>query len=269
MDKKKMIAIGIAVLTVIVVVVVLIFAGGKDKGDTDTTTTEPTASVAILGYSAEVTENSLKVYKDEIFVQELTYPEDNEAEFTLTFAKNHISFLDMNFDGKEDICLTISKSETGFNYYCWLFDAGKGEFVYNKELSELKSITLDKEKKQIVSTVKDKNGKESFEIYEWSNNELKKVETKHELPETVTDKVLGSVTSNSTTSRPESSTQLSEQISGVLKPDGTQNSGGSSGNSGNSSNPVKPSKPGNNNNNSGGGIIIATENPNDIWYWGE
>ena len=139
MDKKKLISIGIVVLTIIVVVIVATIGGGNDEqGEittTQSTTLPETESVIIEGYSAEVLENSLKVYKDDVFVQELTYPTDHKGEFVLGLAKNHIAFLDMNFDGNEDICLTISASQGKYNYYCCIYNTEKDEFEYNKTLS--------------------------------------------------------------------------------------------------------------------------------------
>ena len=119
MDKKKLISIGIVVLTIVVVVIIAATSGGNKDPEvipTDTTTTQPVVeNEIILGYSAEVLENSLKVYKDDVFVQELQYPTDHAGEFVLDYAKNHISFLDMNFDGKlnaVDYLRVKSKMET-------------------------------------------------------------------------------------------------------------------------------------------------------------
>lgn len=247
MDKKKIISIGIVVLTIVVLIVIAASVGGNNEEPeitTNNTTTEPTTELVYLGYSAEVLEKSLKVYKDDVFVQELVYPEDGKDKFVLGFAENHISFIDMNFDNNEDICLTISTSDDGFNYFCWIFDTEKGEFVFNKTLSSFNSISLDADKKQVISTEKNKKGENVYVLYEWVNGELKKLETKEKLPEKVKDKVLGSTSSNSTTARPNGNNQQnSGTISGTLVPNVTKPSGSS-----------------------GGNVVLATENKNEVWY---
>lgn len=200
---KKIISLIVALFAI--TSVVFCFTSCKDNKEeiiTDNTTT--TESIR-YGYSAEVTSTSLKVYKDDVFVQELTYPENKMNDFVLGFAQNHIAFQDMNFDGNEDICLTISASDGIFNYCCWLYDSAKGEFVYNEALSAFTSMALDSVNKQVVVTEKDGENV-SYILYEWVNGELKKLDVKEELPETVTNTVLGSTSSGSTASRePETS----------------------------------------------------------------
>lgn len=249
MDKKKLISIGIVVLTIIVVIIAATIGGGDKDPEVITTTQSTTLppvteSVIREGYSAEVLEKSLKVYKDDVFVQELAYPTDHKGKFVLGLAKNHISFLDMNFDGNEDICLTISASNGKYSYYCWIYDTEKDEFQYNKTLSALTSISLDSEKKQVVST-EEKDGKKVYVIYEWKDGEFKKLETKTKKPAAVKDNVIGSTSSSNTTSRPDKKPGTSNNsgaISGSLIPEVSKPSG------------------------SGSGIVIATENKNDKWY---
>lgn len=249
MDKKKIISIAIVILTIVVVVIIAATSGGDSK-DPEVTVTEATTSAQqfagdeiILGYSAEVLENSLKVYKDDVFVEELTYPADHNGKFDLEFAKNHISFLDMNFDGYEDICLTISSSGEKYGYYCWIYDKEADKFQYNKTLSALTSISVDNSKKQIIST-EEKDGKAVYVLYEWKNGDFQKLETTTKAPEAVKNNVVGSTTSGSTTSRPDKNQSATGNsgISGTV----------SSGNSGSQG--------------SDGGIIIVTEDTNDIWY---
>ena len=237
---KKIISVFVALFAI--ASVLFCFTACKDK-----TTEEPTTDNTITtdniryGYSAEVTSTSLKVYKDDVFVQELTYPENKMDDFVLGFAQNHIAFQDMNFDGNDDICLTISANKGVFNYCCWIFDAEKGEFVYSETLSAFTSIALDTEKKQVV--VAEKNGEtETYVIYEWVNGELKKVDVKNELPETVTNTVLGSTSSDATASRvPETTKNNNNNSSNNIKdstapniitpqPEVTKPSGGGSGN---------------------------------------
>lgn len=247
MDKKKLISIGIVVLTIVVVVIIAATSGGNGD-DTEiipsqSTTIPATENDIRVGYSAEVLENSLKVYKDDVFVQELEYPTDHDGKFVLGLAKNHISFVDMNFDGSEDICLTISASREKYSYYCWIYDTDKDEFQYNKILSSLTSITVDNEKKQIIST-EEKDGKKVYVIYEWKDGEFKKGETQTKEPSAVKDNVLGSTSSGNTTARPDKNqgTSNSGGLSGVIIPEATKPQGSS------------------------GGVVIATENKNDIWY---
>lgn len=246
MDKKKLISIGIVVLTIVVVVIIAATSGNNKDPEvipTQSTTTPTTENDIRIGYSAEVLENSLKVYKDDVFVQELKYPTDHDGKFVLELAKNHISFIDMNFDGNEDICLTISASQEKYSYYCWIYNAEKDEFQYNKTLSSLSSISLDADKKQIIST-EEKDGKKVYVIYEWKDGTLEKLETKTKAPEAVKDNVLGSTSSNNTTARPDKNQGTSNNggLSGVIVPGATKPQGSS------------------------GGIVIATENKNDVWY---
>ena len=196
---KKIISLSIALF--LITSVLFCFTACKDNKNEEPTTDNIITTEAIrYGYSAEVTSASLKVYKDDVFVQELTYPANKMDVFVLGFAQNHIAFQDMNFDGNDDICLTISANNGVFNYCCWIFDSTKGEFVYNETLSGFTSMSLDSVNKQVV--VNEKIGDNtSYVIYEWVNGELKKVATKNELPETVTNTILGSTSSDSTASR--------------------------------------------------------------------
>ena len=248
MDKKKLISIGVVVLTIVVVIIIAATSGGSGNDPEVIPTVSTTTPVIgnnmeiILGYSAEVLEKSLKVYRDDIFVQELIYPTDNNSKFDLEFAKKHILFIDMNFDGKEDICLTISETDGLYSYYCWIYDTKNDSFEYSKSLSSLTLISIDNEKKQVIST-EEKDGKKVYVIYEWKDGKLEKVETQTKEPSAVKDNVLGSTSSGNTTSRPD-------------KNQGSSNNGGLS------DVIVPESKP----QGSSGGIVIATENKNEIWY---
>lgn len=248
MDKKKLVSIGIVVLTIVVVIIIAATSGGNEEpevipSDTTTSTNTVIGNDVIFGYSAEVLENALKVYRDDIFVQELKYPTDHAGEFVLDYAKNHISFIDMNFDGKEDICLTVSASGEKYAYYCWIYDTTKDEFQYNETLSSLTSISVDNENKQVIST-EEKDGKKVYVIYEWKDGEFKKIETQTKAPTAVKDNVLGSTSSGSTTARPDKNqgTSNNSGLSGVIVPEATNPQGSS------------------------GGIVVATENKNEIWY---
>lgn len=213
---KKIITLLVALVTI--TSVLLCFTACKDKTDTEPTTDNITTTDGIrYGYSAEVTATSLKVYKDDVFVQELNYPESKMDTFVLGFAQNHVAFQDMNFDGHEDICLTISANQGVFDYCCWIFQAEKGTFIYNETLSSFTSISLDTVNKQVVVTENDSE-KGVFVIYEWVNGELKKVTTKNELPETVTNTILGSTSSDSTASREPETTKNNNVVKDTTVP---------------------------------------------------
>jgi hypothetical protein len=124
-----------------------------------------------------------------------------------------------------------------------VYNAEKDEFQYNKTLSSLSSISLDADKKQLIST-EEKDGKKVYVIYEWKDGTLEKLETKTKAPEAVKDNVLGSTSSNNTTARPDKNQGTSNNggLSGVIVPGATKPQGSS------------------------GGIVIATENKNDVWY---
>lgn len=259
---RKIFTLTIAIL--LALSVVLCFTACKGNGDDSTTTTQPVVNSgnSIGGYSAEVTENSLKVYKNDVFVEELTYPENKKSNLFLDFAKNHIAFKDMDFDGNLDICVAINQLETGFEYCCWIYDAKADKFVYNETLSSFTSITLDNVNKQVISTVKN-DGELSYVVYEWKNGKLEKLQEKDELPETVTDNVIGAVSSNNTTSRnPENSGSQSDD-KGTSST--TQSQGGASNNNN--------STPGNNggsnsgsNGSSGGKISYGPDQFANTWY---
>ncbi len=187
--------ISLLALLIVATIVLFCFAGCKtDNNDKETTTT--TESSIRYGYSAEVSSTSLKIYKDDVFVQELKIPESKSEAFVLGLAQNNVLFRDMNFDSNEDLCLTIAVNNGVYNYCCWIYDSQKGEFVYNETLSAFTSIAIDSEKKQIVAT-----DSEGYGVYEWNGNELKKVDTKNSLPENLAGNILGSSSSNSTISR--------------------------------------------------------------------
>ena len=108
-------------------------------------------------------------------------------------------------------------------------------------VANIVSVSEILEKKQVV--VAEKNaGTETYVIYEWVNGELKKVDAKNELPETVTNTVLGSTSSDSTASRvPETTKNNNDNSSNTMKdttapniitpqPEVTKPSGSGSGN---------------------------------------
>ncbi len=189
-------ALSLILSAVCILSISLMFTSCKGEKDAETTVPSTTENKTI-GYTAEVTEDYLKVFKDGQEVQKLTYPEEKKKDFLLAFAENHISFKDLNFDGKIDICLAINSLGDGFSYICWL--ATDDEFVYNSEISALKSITIDSAKKHVISTEKE-NDKTIYVVYQWNNGKLEKVSVEDALSDTAENNVLGSVSSNQTTS---------------------------------------------------------------------
>lgn len=228
---KKLISLFAVLLAV--ALVVLCFAGCKNNENNEGETTTTTESNVRYGYSAEVTEDYLKIYKDDVFVQELKIPENKKADFVLGLAQNNVLFQDMNFDSKEDLCLTIAINQGVYNYCCWIFDSAKGEFVYNETLSSFTSIALDTENKQVVVIADD-----ACLVYEWVDGELKKVDTKDELPENLAGNILGSSSSSSTVSRdpvttkPNLPNQTTKPNIIVPQPEITNQSGGAANGSG-------------------------------------
>lgn len=224
-------------------IVLFCFAGCKTNSNNEETTTTTENNIR-YGYSAEVSSTSLRIYKDDVFVQELKIPESKSAEMVLGLAQNNVLFRDMNFDSNEDLCLTIAVNNGVYNYCCWIFDSQKGEFVYNETLSAFTSIAIDSEKKQIVAT-----DSEGYGVYEWNGNELKKVDSKDSLPENLAGDILGSASSNSTVSRdPETTGNKAPNTTtkpNIIVPQ-----------------PEVTNKPGSN----GSGIAIGEDIYGDDWY---
>ncbi|MBR2875715.1 MAG: hypothetical protein IKC01_01105 [Clostridia bacterium] len=203
---KKVFLTALVLMSVFTLVFSLASCKGSEGTDVTVEETENIAAGKVNGgYSAELTADSLKVYKDEVFVQELLIPENKKTALVLEFAQNHINFKDLNFDGNEDICVSIVSTIDGFEYCCWIFDTEKGEFVYNETLSSLSAITIDETNKQIVSKETNADGEEIYIIYEWNNGDFVKIEEKNEKPDSAEESIIGSQSSNATTSRKPSS----------------------------------------------------------------
>lgn len=254
---KKFISLIAGITAIMVAVLCFSSCKGNEEGS------ETPQDVVNVGYSAEVTENSVKVYKDDVFVQELNYPENKKADLVLAFAQNHISFKDLDFDGNLDLCLALSTAEVGFNYCCWIYNATNNEFVYNEQLSAFSSITVDAVNKHIISTEKNAEGASVFVVYEWVDGQLKKLETKDEMPSSAEGNVLGSVSSVDTTSRaPENSGANNNTTSGS----------GNSGNTGNTNNQQTdvPTTNGtiveNTTQQTGSGIQLSPDQYGETWY---
>ncbi len=161
---KKVISFAVAV----VLIATFVFAAASCKKDDKTD--------GKYNFSAEVKSYELDVYNGDEAFQTLEYPSDRRLEVDLDFAKKHIELVDLNFDGFEDICLAIKKDGNSIKYFCWLFDGEAEKFEYSEELSALTTISVNAEKKQIISSVTE-SGKTGYTCYEWENGTLKKVDT--------------------------------------------------------------------------------------------
>ncbi len=249
---KKVISLILAVACVFTLILTLTACKG-DSDDNETTQNNSEQSV-VVGYTAKVTEDSLMIYKDGEFVEQLSYPEAKKADFVLAFAQDHIAFKDLDFDGNLDICLAVNSLGDGFVYYCWIFDGTR--FVYNEELSSFKTITIDSAKKHVISTEKDKDGKTVYIVYEWKNGKLEKVTVEDELSDTAESNVLGAVSSNKvTTPNKENNQSNNSQDNNSENNNGNSNSApNNSGSSNSGSNEQNP------------GIFYQKGDNGDVWY---
>lgn len=65
---------------------------------------------------------------------------------------NEVQLVDLNFDGYLDLRLLDNEGATGNNWYAsFLYDPGKGKFIYNRHLSSQSSIIAD-HKNMLVSS---------------------------------------------------------------------------------------------------------------------
>lgn len=161
---KKITAFTVAVLLIATLVFTLASCG--DKNTTD----------GKYNFSAEVKSYELTVYNGEEAFQTLEYPNARKLEVDFEYAKKHIELVDLNFDGFSDVCLAIKKDGSAISYFCWLFNKDTEKFEYSEELSALKTISVNADKKQIISTVEE-NGKTQYICYAWENGALKKSES--------------------------------------------------------------------------------------------
>lgn len=173
---KKIIAAALAIL-VLAAGVLLLGSCGKKTEEPETTgdITEAAADKTKTGLSAVVEETGILVYKDSELIQTIKFSDIKiESAVNLDFAKEHISFTDFNFDGKDDLCVAVSDKAGDFSYICFLYAEGDKPFVYNAELSAIKNISVNAEDKQIVSESK-KDGEKIYTCYEWKDGVLKEI----------------------------------------------------------------------------------------------
>ncbi len=203
---KRIIAIALSIFIIASVTAVFTACGKKtDNTKTTVSTTENSAEL-----TAEVGETSLKVFKGDTMIEEVMYPKDTDGNFNIDYAKSHIEFVDMNFDGNKDICLAKCVTPYSVLYYCWLYDAATGKFVFSEDLSKLTTISIDKEDKQVISLVHVSAAESYYVCYEWVDGKLKEVKKipvdDKEMPTSVSNAVnnntLGTKVSVDTTTRP-------------------------------------------------------------------
>lgn len=195
--KNKQITISVIAITLIAVLLFAFASCNKNKN-------------VIEGYSAEVFDTYVEIYFDDELVQKAEYPQDASTTFNLDYAKEHIEFVDADFDGNKDLCLAVNAKGSAISYYCWLYDAKTKQFVFSDELSKLKTISLNEEKHQIIS-LETKKGKDVYVCYEWVDGKLTKVKSidadSPDLPVEIKDAVqnnsIGVKTDDSTKSRSE------------------------------------------------------------------
>lgn len=161
---KKITALCIAILLASAMIFTLASCKNEKPGDDE------------FNFSAEVKATELVIYNSDETFQTLTYPEDRLSSIDVEYAKKHIELVDLDFDGFLDVCLAVKKDGSSISYLCWLFEKGEKRFNYSNELSELTTISLNKDKKQIISSVTDESGNTQYVFYTWENGKLQKSE---------------------------------------------------------------------------------------------
>lgn len=200
MNNKKKIII-IAVVSAVIVLAGIIFAvviGNKNK------------NLPVNTYSAEVHSEYIEFFDGDELIQVDRYPEGVINYVDFEYAKEHIEFVDLDFDGKLDACLAISKNNNVIKYVCWINTDGR--FVYNKELSKLTTISVDDKNKEIIAVNYSENGDE-YVVYIWENGiltEKSRMKTDSpdvpaEIVEAVQNKSVGNKTDETTKTRSETS----------------------------------------------------------------
>ena len=193
---KKILAASVAVLLLASCIVLFAACGKKEGGETTEPVSESTGEVVEKGFSAEINEKTLEVYKDGVPFQSINYLENKIDTVNLDFAKEHIEFIDLNFDGQDDICLSISEKKGVISHVCWLYDVKKSSFVFSEELSALKNISVDAQEKQIISETVGEE-KSVLTCYEWKEGKLTEVKKLDSDSESVPEPVKDAISKNS------------------------------------------------------------------------
>ncbi len=244
--------ISISALILVFALIVTVFAACNDKPDDEITTTEPTNVADNEPFTPTITisrDSALIAYGDGK-VQKLNFPDGYEKDYDFEYAKEHYDFIDLNFDKVLDISIAIAKNGDEISYYCWLYDSVTNTYIYSKELSALKNISVDADKKQILSSVSN-DSKETVKVYTWVEGKLTELKTYGENDETVPPVVNDTIKNNTV------GTDKKPSSNSTTKPSDKPN---------NTTKPNKPNKPNNTTKPSNGGIEIATGDPDAGWF---
>lgn len=101
------------------------------------------------------------------------YDDEDDLWTHKTFFQG-LDFIDLNFDGYFDLDLFISAGATGnYNSLYWLFEPDRNLFIYNAQLSNLVSLSVDSSKKIIYSYIQPGDFYEyESETYKYINDNL-------------------------------------------------------------------------------------------------
>ncbi len=203
-SKKKTIIIAVSAAVLVVIgVVIAVLCGNNKKQDNS------------YNFSAEIKTNMIEFYNGDELIQIDKYPDSKLYDFDFEYAKEHIEFKDINFDGKTDACLAISKNGEVIKFMCWLWENER--FVYNKELSALTSISVDSDNKQIIAVDFTKDESE-YVNYKWVEGVLTEVsrykvnapDVPAEVIEAVENNAVGIKTDDTTKTRSETAADVNE-----------------------------------------------------------
>lgn len=68
------------------------------------------------------------------------------------YSGGKVQLVDLNFDGYRDLRFLDNEGATGNNWYAsFLYDPGKGKFIFNRHLSSQSGLTVDTKNKQLLT----------------------------------------------------------------------------------------------------------------------
>lgn len=167
---KKIISLCSVILVFALMITVFTACGDNTEENTTTQATEET--IAAEGYSVLVGEASATVYKDGKEFQVLKYPLNSGVTVDLAYASKNKEFIDMNFDGVQDLYIAASNSNGIISYHCWLYNVTAEQFDYSVILSALQNISVDAENHRILSNSV-VGGVEHVFSYRWVDGQLR------------------------------------------------------------------------------------------------
>lgn len=247
---KRIIAVALAILTLSGMLFAATSCGkNKDKYD----------------FSAEVKDSEVVIFNGKKVFQTEKYPAEKLSGLDIAFAKEHVSFVDVDFDGYKDLCLAVGKDGDSIRYIFWLFDSKTKLFVYSKELSELTTVALNADKKQLISSVIE-DGKLYYVTYAFRDGKLtmlsKIASDSPDVPDDVTEAVknntIGGKVSEPSLSQAESESEAEVSASETKKADGSNKDTTAPSGSGGKNNTTTPQKEGD--------VHLATGDINDGWF---